>query len=369
MAQRKPKGDVSVEEFRGFLRLRWRVHGKRYSLSLGLPDDFVNRQVAEQKANAIRLDIISDNFDPTLLKYRSEQQSRRALSAVKLFQRFIKYKARQVQERTLEKYEGLVTWLKDFYGDGCANEKNAEEFILWLGDNMKPVTAKERLGLLKACWDWGIQEELVSENPWQDLKVQVQPRQMPKPFTLEEVQAIVQTFRDHSRYRHYADYIQFKFETGCRTGEANGLKWRHLNDKCSVVWFGEAHTHRKFKEAKRGKAREFKLAESTSKMLLARRSRLKAIDEDALVFPAPKGGAIDEGNFAEREWTSVLEHCGVHYLRPYHTRHTFISHCLEQGMNPVNVAQMTGHNVKTLYERYAGIIVSTPRAPELFSLG
>jgi integrase len=93
----------------------------------------------------------------------------------------------------------------------------------------------------------------------------------------------------------------------------------------------------------------------------------QASSPDALVFPAPRGGAIDEGNFAEREWATVLEACDITYLRPYYTRHTFISHCLEQGMNPVTVAQMTGHNVKTLFERYAGLIQSTPKAPALFS--
>ena len=72
MAPRKPKGEVSVESYRGFLRLRWRVNGQRYSINLGLPDDVINQQIATQKAHAIRLDILLDNFDPTLKKYRPD---------------------------------------------------------------------------------------------------------------------------------------------------------------------------------------------------------------------------------------------------------------------------------------------------------
>ncbi|MEB3360240.1 MAG: DUF3596 domain-containing protein [Synechococcales bacterium] len=64
MAPKRSKGNVNVENFRGFLRLRWRVQGERYSLSLGLPDDCINRHVTAQKANTIRLDILSNNFDP-----------------------------------------------------------------------------------------------------------------------------------------------------------------------------------------------------------------------------------------------------------------------------------------------------------------
>ena len=69
-----------------------------------------------------------------------------------------------------------------------------------------------------------MKESLVGENPWQELKVRLKPTQMPKPFTLSDVKKIIQTFREHPRFQHYADYVQFKFETGCRTGEANGLR-------------------------------------------------------------------------------------------------------------------------------------------------
>jgi hypothetical protein len=36
-------------------------------------------------------------------------------------------------------------------------------------------------------------------------------------------------------------------------------------------------------------------------------------------------------------------------------------------MNPVGIAAITGHDVLTLYERYAGI-VNPPQLPELFPL-
>jgi integrase len=68
--EKAAKGTVSVEVFEGRLRLRWREGGKRYTLSLGLPDSKVNRTVAQQKANQIQLDIISGNFDSTLKKYK-----------------------------------------------------------------------------------------------------------------------------------------------------------------------------------------------------------------------------------------------------------------------------------------------------------
>ncbi|MEL6139749.1 MAG: DUF3596 domain-containing protein [Cyanobacteria bacterium J06628_6] len=54
------------------LQLRFRYRGKRRYLSLGLPDSPTNRIVAQQTASQIQLDIISDNFDDTLDKYKPE---------------------------------------------------------------------------------------------------------------------------------------------------------------------------------------------------------------------------------------------------------------------------------------------------------
>ncbi|MDF5733805.1 MAG: DUF3596 domain-containing protein [Rhizonema sp. PD38] len=67
------KGTVTVENFRDRLRLRWRVNGLRYSLTLGLKDTTENRKLAEQKAHQIKLDIQADCFDETLSKYKLQR--------------------------------------------------------------------------------------------------------------------------------------------------------------------------------------------------------------------------------------------------------------------------------------------------------
>jgi integrase len=66
------------------------------------------------------------------------------------------------------------------------------------------------------------------------------------------------------------------------------------------------------------------------------------------VFQSARGGAIDDHNFRNRAWTTILEGLGVDYRKPYNTRHTFISHALDMGMNPVEVAQLTGHDVAAI---------------------
>ncbi|PSN10650.1 site-specific integrase [filamentous cyanobacterium CCT1] len=362
---RTPKGEVSIENIDGWIRLRWRHQGQRKTMSLGLRHDPVNLAVAQQRANQIHLDIISGNYDPTLSKYKSDRsQQLQAIGAVDLFKRYSEWKVKQVQTRTLEKYWGLVNWLKEYFGDRAVEEEDAPEFIAYLMENLAPRTAKERLDLLDSAWLWGIEKGLLTDNPWADMRLRNPPQQKRKAFTKDEVHGILKGFAENYYYCHYTDYVRFKLSTGCRTGEANGLRWRHLNENCTVVWFGETHTHGQFKDTKTGKAREVKLSASLSKLL---RSRMPADpDPDALVFPGPEGGPMTEGNFSKRAWRKVLEAQAVTYRIPYNTRHTFISHALEAGMSPVEVAAITGHNLKTLYENYAGLIKTHPTTPELF---
>ena len=87
-------------------------------------------------------------------------------------------------------------------------------------------------------------------------------------------------------------------------------------------------------------------------------------DPDELVFSSPKGGVIDDCNFRNRAWKTILTRLEIDYRKPYTTRHTLISHALDLGLNPVMVAQLTGHDVETLYQNYAGNVNSRPRLPE-----
>ncbi|WP_242056684.1 MULTISPECIES: Arm DNA-binding domain-containing protein [unclassified Nostoc] len=53
---KEPKGSVSIIDSNSRLQLRFRYGGKRYYLSLGLPDTKINRKAAERQKNQIELD-------------------------------------------------------------------------------------------------------------------------------------------------------------------------------------------------------------------------------------------------------------------------------------------------------------------------
>ncbi|MDQ2096806.1 MAG: tyrosine-type recombinase/integrase [Tychonema bourrellyi B0820] len=358
-----PKGTVNIEVFKDRLRLAWSWQGKRFWLYIGLPDSRINRKAAEIKARMIELDIASNNFDPSLTKYKPQKQE--SISVTELFDRFIDYKKRTISIGGFAKYQGLQKHVSVFFGNKNAiavTETVSENFRDYLAQKLEPVTVRERIVLMNACWEWGQKKKLVTENPWAEVKISVAPKQRPQPFTIAEITAIVHKFRCDPNLTNYADYVEFKFGVGLRTGEAAALTWRHCSAGCDRIWIGESLSNGARKSTKTNKARTVPLTSRLQQLLLNRRTN-DCLPDD-LIFTSTNGLAIDSKNFCNRYWKPALAELGIDYRRPYTTRHTLISHGLEAGMNPVAIAALTGHNIRTLYENYAGL-VNPPQLPDL----
>ncbi|MGK7874831.1 MAG: tyrosine-type recombinase/integrase [Xenococcaceae cyanobacterium] len=353
---------VKVENDDGRLRLRFTHGGRRYAIAVGLPDSKVNRLVAQQKAAQIELDIASGNFDATLSKYKSPKAAslkQRAVSVADLFEQFMEtqLKAKELHTGSLCRYRATLKHLEKYFPSKPAeliDQTNAEEFAHYLRRKVSTRTAKDYLILVQACWKWA--EQSLSHNPWPSVlaKVKPAPKQKVKPFTVTEVQAILDAFRNNRHYWHYADFVTFLFGTGCRFGEAVALKWKHIADDCSSVWIGESVSRGTRKTTKTGKDRTMTLTTKIAQMLKERRP--DDYDPEDLVFPAPSGKTISDHTFRRRAWKKILSSLEIEYRKPYATRHTAISHALANGANPLAVAEATGHDPQILFKHYASVI-------------
>lgn len=375
--QKSHRGTVSVLSQKGVLRLRWRLEGveKRPVLYLGLPDTRSNRKKAELLAKQIEIDLAEGTYDPTMERYRAQvrptdvdaQVRAQGESVVDFFHRFMDYKAKEVDARTLEKYGALGTRLIKFFKDQRVDfigVEKAKEFVEFLRQYQKPRTIRDRLATLSECWKWGRQDL----DPWKLVKVKDDLKSKPRPFTHAEVQQILETFKGDRYYAHYYPYVYFLLNTGCRPAEAAGLRWNAIDEKSTNIWIGRTITRgKKEKNTKTGEVRNFPCNQQMQAFLKAHRP--SNAQESDLVFPAPKCGPIGDNNFCKRAWTKVIEKAGIAYRKPYLTRSTFVSHCLQAGMPPSVAAEITGHDVKTLYRDYAGCIVARPQIPDLYQEG
>ncbi|MGP1385714.1 MAG: tyrosine-type recombinase/integrase [Thainema sp.] len=379
------KGQVKIEVYAERLRLRWSYQGKRYCLSVGLPDSVINRKVASQKAQQIELDMLSGNFDPSLEKYRPESvsstfplKSRRVNGSQTFSEVFEQHWDEFVddKEQRLDNPFTIVAMYNPIpkkvrkFGRQLISSQEAQEFIHFMLQDAAPATIKKHVIILNDFGNWVQQHKLVNtdwENPFAGLTKlcrPVPPLKAP-PFSETEIQQIIDQFQRDRYYAYYTNYVRFLFMTGCRTGEAIGLQWKHIRYDGLEITFNETlvrkgtGTARLRKATKTNRSRTFPCNYELQSLLLS--IRPEGYSPDMLVFPSPKGKPIDATNFVNRAWLSVLKKCGMTkenglYRTQYNTRHTFISHMLAKGMSVIEVAKLTGHDPKILLDHYAGLI-------------
>ena len=377
------KGHVKVEVYSERLRLRWSYRGERHCLSVGLPDSVINRKVATQKAQQIELDMISDNFDPSLQKYKPAPIAAVEPEPVEIpcqtygdlfethWDDFIEDKRPRLDNpfTIVGMYNPIPNKIRKFKRKILGN-KEARELVTFMLQSASPTTIKKQVIILNDFGNWVQQNKLVEadwENPFTGLTEMCRPVPPLKdpPFSETEIKQIIDAFRSDRYYAHYTGYVQFLFMTGCRTSEAIGLQWKHINRNCTEITFNETlvrkgtGTARLRKATKTNRSRTFPCNADLQALLLS--IRPEVYKPNMLVFPSPKGKPIDATNFVNRAWQKVLGKCDMTednglYRTQYNTRHTFISHMLAKGMSVVEVAKLTGHDPKILLEHYAGLI-------------
>ena len=309
------------------------------------------------------MDIISGYFDPTLFKYKPRKLGANPseITAVALFEKYTAFKGKTLAPGSMGRYRAIASKLREYLGDKLAHQVNdsiAKSVVTEMNQPLKGETVKTYLLLLRACWNWARDKyHLADINPWSDCLnlVTVEPRIPDKPFTIAELQAIVKGFSSHPQYCHYTEFVVFLSHTACRFGEAAGLRWKHLGTDFSTAWIGKSISRGNEKSTKNNKARTIQLSPTLKSMLLERCEQMNPSQTD-LVFPSPKGLAIDDHNFRPRAWKTVLSTCNIKYWRPYNLRHSAISHALAAGANPIELAKQTGHDVQVMFSTYAHVI-------------
>ncbi|AFZ25455.1 site-specific recombinase XerC [Cylindrospermum stagnale PCC 7417] len=378
-----PAGTVHIECFRDRLRLRFTHNSKQHTLALKLADTPVNRKVAEGIASEISRDLLLKTFDSSkLINYRGDTKqdtNQERVTIGDMFDLFTAHRSKGNDPLTSQKYTATLRYLKEFVCDngidvGCLADKPAEflgsvcseQFAEWVRQKSGDRVFKERIGLLNACWEWGKSKHWVGSNPWLEIyqSIKISPKQKPRPFTSAEVKQIIEAFQNDPHYKHYSSYVTFAFGTGMRTGELNGLLWKHISPDYKTVWVGESLGRGKIrKAAKNHKDRVIRLSPKMQQILIEK--GLKNPDPESFVFTTRQGNPIDDHNFCQRAWKAILTRLGISYRKFYYSRSTYISHALTAGVSPLEVSEQTGHDTRTMLRDYAACIKKT-EIPEYF---
>lgn len=358
---KKQKGSIGIESFQGRLRLRLprQLYGGRQRyLTLGLSDTPDHRKFADLKAKQIEFDLLTGQFDESFRKYKPPVLAQEGeIELAELWRKFTKFKQLTVSPSTLatdyEKTRRMIAGLKT---KSIADAVGIRDVLV---GSHPPNAVKRYLTQLSACCDWGIRSSLISINPFKgmapEIKIPKSKETEIESFTERERDLIILGFQESKPYNFYANFVEFLFFTGCRPSEAIALEWQNISPDLKTVTFKQSATQSlEGVRVKSGLKTQASRKIPVNDQLKGILTRTKEKSPGVYVFPSPKGNLIDFHNFRNRAWTSILNTLKIPYRKPYATRHTFISLCLESGIDAKEVARWVGNSPEIIYKHYAG---------------
>lgn len=378
LGHKEPKGSVSINNYKGRIRLRWRHESKRYSLNLSFYNK-INLIQARKTASQIEQDLVTDCFDTTLLKYsnkKSPVKNIKNTSIVGLFEEWTKdYKQMDCDINTdYNSLRGMLKKWKIITQDNILKKLNAEKFCA--------STYNRRLSMLRTFAKWLVKKLVWNNNPFEDVenkKYKKVKQVTRKPFTVEEIKRILEAFKNDTfnpkcspyKHSHYYPFMYFLFKTGVRNAEAIGLRVGsidlslrqiHIKEVLARSLKGTSSLQRTRKETKNGKERILPLTADLYEVL---KPIIKDKKADELVFQSQEGLSIDDNNFRKRIFQKILKDLEIDERVLYACRHTFGSRCMDEGLTPVMTAFLMGNNPETALRNYTHQITIPTNLPEI----
>jgi len=268
-------------------------------------------------------------------------------------------------------YQALVagvieTHLVPFFGSKDLRQLREEDLLRYvrakLADGLAPPTIRRHLASLQRVLSIAHREGKIPRNPAMRLgelmrRVQrVAAHEAPEAeaWTREEVATLLAVARNLEP--RFAPLLHFLLATGCRRGEALGLKWEDVDFARGRIVIRRAVTSRELTTPKSGKGRTVvmppALAAELFDLLALREREAKAGAVAELgkgapewVFSSLAGTHLDERNVT-RSWYRVRRQAaklGVRPLKLHAARHTYASLALAAGKSIRWVAAQLGH--------------------------
>ncbi|NLR58151.1 tyrosine-type recombinase/integrase [Chitinophaga polysaccharea] len=393
------KGEISIEDHRGKIRLRWRYNGVRYPLNLPYAYTAENMHHATVKIAEIKLDILKGCFDPTLEKYREvPSQSLPIRKPARQKGSPIQQNGSQVDRGNQDDNYPInikdllslfVYWVINIKSVDIENTSyyfNAKRLLekwkdLPIDDvpeklnslKVAPTTYNDRLTCIRGFFAWLFKKGKIPANPLDDVKRRKKRKRLSdkrRPLTETEILLFLDAIKNDTycpaasqfKHSHYYPFFHFIFQTGVRNAEAIGLRVKHVNLVLRTVEISETfartkkgtnHSARIRKGTKTENTRYLPLSDELLDML---RVQVKDKQADNFVFLSPKGLSIDDHMLQQRIFKPVMKALGFGDKDLYVARHSYGTRSIEQGIPATSTAYAMGHStVETVIRNYVAI--------------
>jgi integrase len=357
------------------LRIRFTYpKGDRQQLALGKADD-ATWEKAIRIAAMINRDIDFGDVDLTFARYlpskkkieprASNENKTPKLNLKQLWDDYKAIKYHQVQKTTIKKDWSRIDRVLERVSQENIDLDRAKEFLSELLGIYTKCSAKNICRNLYAAVNLAVKEGKLSSNPYSKYFTPYSKNKSKiEVFSISEIKAILAAFyadeynpKDSAfKHSHYAQYVEFLALTGCRPEEAIAITWDDVKRQKDRVFLriSKAHTDGILKDTKTHEIRVFPCNQQLIDLLESTPRRKTKYN---LIFPAIKGGYINQGNFSQDVWRVVVN--GLvndgkvdKYLYPYCLRHSFITRLIREGIDIATVARLSGNSVQVICDHY-----------------
>lgn len=186
-------------------------------------------------------------------------------------------------------------------------------------------------------------------SPYTGIKSLKEPRTDVQPFTISEVNKIINSVRPD-----YKNYYLVRFFTGMRTSEVHGLQWEYVDFESRQILIRQALVMNELIETKNDSS--FRYIDMSEPVYQALLEQKKATGQFDFVFCGALGNPFHLHNVNNRVWYPLLRNLDIKRRRPYQTRHTAATLWLASGEAPEWIARQMGHTTTEMlfrvYSRY-----------------
>lgn len=368
-------GSIRTRRENGLLMFDFRYKGTRCRELTILPDNAENRRKMEKVLKHIEAEITLGTFDyaryfpnSPMAKQLSEKSALIAKAAEDsespLFEKFVGewYEENSIRWKHSYRETLKVTFSRHLipaFGDKMVSRISKGEILKFrsslakVPNGTKTGLSPDRINHIMTPLRMILAEAADRYNfitPFVGIKQLRVPKSDVDPFSLEEVTYFLANVR--SDFRNY--YI-VRFFTGLRTGEIDGLKWRHVNFERREIYIRETLVYGRIETAKTtGSERTVQIPQPVFDALKDQFALTGHLEN--FVFCNSAGSPFNYHNINTRIWYPTLKRLGLKRRTAYQSRHTTATLWLASGENPEWIAKQMGHTstrmLFTIYSRY-----------------
>lgn len=329
-------------------------NGHRYRETLRWEPTLKNLKMA----NALRLSVLYDidrgvfNHNEYLKRFPNSSKAKSLVKSQADFLTvdsalwdWLKNKQNYIERSTLRDYTSAIKHhLCPRFGLLTVNQLKAVDVKEWL--SILSISNKRKNNVitpLRQCFRELFLDEIIDVNPMERVpNLQTYARE-PLPFTNAEVTSILNYLIKCSK-EQYKNLIQVAFSTGLRTSELIALRWADVNIEDSVIQVKRARVRGVDKSPKTTSGKRFVDLQKEAIEALTNQMKYKSVSFEEVFYNVEQQKPFKDDQFIRKGiWTPALTALNIAYRSPYQTRHTYASHLLSNGKNPLYVASQMGH--------------------------